>query len=311
MADADCLSPNSLGALLGAAPWSRSSQGLGTPILDELGTAFEAREGLGRAPRGGEQRAGDRPKSVTPTPGDALLDELGLDHRDIERLTQSDTDLVRGGFQRVLGQQPPHIPVVVAQQVSGGATLPRNCVSLQPQLVQPVQPHPYARPVAQELGVPLRQQARAAARRRLLRHHPTHKSDPHDHPAQDRLLPLSNLGRIMKRVLPHDAKVSKGSKEAMQETVGEFICFVTSEANDLCKEDPQPGKKTLHGAHITGACANLDLAELVAPIRAAALPTSRGSLPDARAKGKIAKQNSFNDLTSIEAHAMSSLAVAC
>ena len=50
MADADCLSPNSLGALLGAAPWSRSSQGLGTPILDELGTAFEAREGLGRAP---------------------------------------------------------------------------------------------------------------------------------------------------------------------------------------------------------------------------------------------------------------------
>ena len=103
----------------------------------------------------------------------------------------------------------------------------------------------------------------------------------------------------------------KGSKEAMQEMVGEFICFVTSEANDLCKEDPQPGKKTLHGAHITGACANLDLAELVAPIRAAALPTSRGSLPDARAKGKIAKQNSFNDLTSIEAHAMSSLAVAC
>ena len=81
----------------------------------------------------------------------------------------------------------------------------------------------------------------------------------------------------MKRVLPHDAKVSKGSKEAMQEMVGEFICFVTSEANDLCKEDPQPGKKTLHGAHITGACANLDLAELVAPIRAAALPTSRGS----------------------------------
>ena len=117
--------------------------------------------------------------------------------------------------------------------------------------------------------------------------------------AQDRLLPLSNLGRIMKRVLPHDAKVSKGSKEAMQEMVGEFICFVTSEANDLCKEDPQPGKKTLHGAHITGACANLDLAELVAPIRAAALPTSRGSLPDARAKGKIAKQNSFNDLTSL------------
>ena len=72
----------------------------------------------------------------------------------------------------------------------------------------------------------------------------------------------------MKRVLPHDAKVSKGSKEAMQEMVGEFICFVTSEANDLCKEDPQPGKKTLHGSHILHACSNLDLAEIVPPVPA-------------------------------------------
>ena len=96
----------------------------------------------------------------------------------------------------------------------------------------------------------------------------------------------------MKRVLLHDAKVSKGSKEAMQEMAGEFICFVTSEANDLCKEDPQPGKKTLHGAHITGACANLDLAELVAPIRAAALPPRaapcRTRAPRARSRSRTA-----------------------
>ena len=89
----------------------------------------------------------------------------------------------------------------------------------------------------------------------------------------------------------------------MQEMVG-GVHLPSPPRRTTCKEDPQPGKKTLHGAHITGACANLDLAELVAPIRAAALPTARGSLPDARAKGKIAKQNSFNDLTSIEAHAM-------
>ena len=211
---------------------------------------------------------------------------------------------------------PP--PLLHLNEVSGGADLsglkrPRATATQPPAVIRP-------RPQAPPLMLSEHEQARRARPRpppTSQRAHPKARYPATDGVSsraqgrRERLLPLSNLGRIMKRVLPHDAKVSKGSKEAMQEMVGEFICFVTSEANDLCKEDPQPGKKTLHGAHITGACANLDLAELVAPIRAAALPTSRGSLPDARAKGKIAKQNSFNDLTSIEAHAMSSLAVAC
>ena len=212
---------------------------------------------------------------------------------------------------------PP--PLLHLNEVSGGADLsglkrPRATATQPPAVIRP-------RPQAPPLMLSEHEQVRRARPRpppASQRAHPKARypatdgvSSARAQGRRERLLPLSNLGRIMKRVLPHDAKVSKGSKEAMQEMVGEFICFVTSEANDLCKEDPQPGKKTLHGAHITGACANLDLAELVAPIRAAALPTSRGSLPDARAKGKIAKQNSFNDLTSIEAHAMSSLAVAC
>ena len=210
---------------------------------------------------------------------------------------------------------PP--PLLHLNEVSGGADLsglkrPRGTATQPPAVIRP---RPQAPPLMlsehEQARRARRPTARAPTRAATLPHPVTDGVSSRAQGRRERLLPLSNLGRIMKRVLPHDAKVSKGSKEAMQEMVGEFICFVTSEANDLCKEDPQPGKKTLHGAHITGACANLDLAELVAPIRAAALPTSRGSLPDARAKGKIAKQNSFNDLTSIEAHAMSSLAVAC
>ena len=54
---------------------------------------------------------------------------------------------------------------------------------------------------------------------------------------QDRLLPCTNIARIMARVLPAYAKISQDSKHLMQEAVTEFICFVTSEVNDLCLEE--------------------------------------------------------------------------
>ena len=47
---------------------------------------------------------------------------------------------------------------------------------------------------------------------------------------QDRLLPIANVGRIMKQILPPNAKISKEAKETMQECVSEFISFVTGEA---------------------------------------------------------------------------------
>mmetsp|Transcript_31786 Transcript_31786/g.82947 ORF Transcript_31786/g.82947 Transcript_31786/m.82947 type:complete len:97 (-) Transcript_31786:2827-3117(-) len=46
---------------------------------------------------------------------------------------------------------------------------------------------------------------------------------------QDRFLPIANISRIMKRVLPVNAKVSREAKEAVQECVSEFISFITSE----------------------------------------------------------------------------------
>ena len=246
--------------------------------------------------------------------------------QEIQQLMDSATDeplsdtLLEACANAALDGAPLHAgappPLLHLNEVSGEGDLSghkRQWAATQPPAV--IRPRPQAPPLMlsehEQARRARRPPARAPTRAATLPHPVTDGVSSRAQGRRERLLPLSNLGRIMKRVLPHDAKVSKGSKEAMQEMAGEFICFVTSEANDLCKEDPQPGKKTLHGAHITGACANLDLAELVAPIRAAALPTSRGSLPDARAKGKIAKQNSFNDLTSIEAHAMSSLAVAC
>eukprot|EP00249_Psilotum_nudum_P029127 c39433_g1_i1 orf=103-339(+) len=48
---------------------------------------------------------------------------------------------------------------------------------------------------------------------------------PHNRSSRDldRLLPIANVGRIMKRALPANAKISKEAKETVQECVSEFI----------------------------------------------------------------------------------------
>lgn len=46
---------------------------------------------------------------------------------------------------------------------------------------------------------------------------------------QDRFLPIANISRIMKKALPTNAKIAKDAKETVQESVSEFISFVTSE----------------------------------------------------------------------------------
>jgi nuclear transcription Y subunit beta len=59
--------------------------------------------------------------------------------------------------------------------------------------------------------------------------------------AQDRLLPIANVGRIMKQILPQNAKIPK---ETMQECVSEFISFVTSDASEKCRKER---RKTVNG----------------------------------------------------------------
>jgi nuclear transcription Y subunit beta len=61
---------------------------------------------------------------------------------------------------------------------------------------------------------------------------------------QDRYLPIANIARIMKKVLPANAKIAKESKESIQECVSEFISFITSEASDKCQQEK---RKTING----------------------------------------------------------------
>lgn len=50
---------------------------------------------------------------------------------------------------------------------------------------------------------------------------------------QDRLLPIANVARIMKKSLPESAKISKDAKEVVQGCVSEFITFITSEGKNV------------------------------------------------------------------------------
>ncbi|KAF2298523.1 hypothetical protein GH714_023962 [Hevea brasiliensis] len=81
---------------------------------------------------------------------------------------------------------------------------------------------------------------------------------------QDRLLPIANVGRIMKQILPPNAKISKEAKETMQECVSEFISFVTGEASDKCHKEK---RKTVNGDDICWALASLGFDDYAEPLK--------------------------------------------
>jgi len=73
---------------------------------------------------------------------------------------------------------------------------------------------------------------------------------------QDRLCPLANVARIMATELPEDAKIARSAKVMMQEIVTEFLCFITSEANDISLTK---GHKAVTQDDVVQAFENLDL----------------------------------------------------
>ncbi|XP_010549755.1 PREDICTED: nuclear transcription factor Y subunit B-4 [Tarenaya hassleriana] len=73
---------------------------------------------------------------------------------------------------------------------------------------------------------------------------------------EDRLLPIANVGRIMKQILPPNAKISKEAKQTVQECATEFISFVTCEASDKCHKE---NRKTVNGDDICWALSTLGL----------------------------------------------------
>lgn len=69
-----------------------------------------------------------------------------------------------------------------------------------------------------------------------------------------KLVPIANVGRIMKQILPPTAKISKEAKETIQECASEFISFVTGEASDKCHKE---NRRTVNGDDICWALSSL------------------------------------------------------
>lgn len=81
---------------------------------------------------------------------------------------------------------------------------------------------------------------------------------------QDWLLPIANVGRIMKQILPPNAKIAKEGKETMQECVSEFISFVTGEASEKCKKER---RKIVNGDDICWAMGRLGFDNYEEPLK--------------------------------------------
>lgn len=81
---------------------------------------------------------------------------------------------------------------------------------------------------------------------------------------QDRLLPIANVSRIMKRALPANAKISKDAKETLQECVSEFISFITGEASDKCQREK---RKTVNGDDLLWAMSTLGFEDYIEPLK--------------------------------------------
>ncbi|KAM0917734.1 hypothetical protein ACQ4PT_009187 [Festuca glaucescens] len=82
---------------------------------------------------------------------------------------------------------------------------------------------------------------------------------------QDRLMPIANVTRIMRRMLPPHAKISDDAKELIQDCVSEFISFVTGEANERCHAEH---RKTVTAEDVVWAMENLGFDDYVMPLTA-------------------------------------------
>ncbi|XP_019251102.1 PREDICTED: nuclear transcription factor Y subunit B-9-like [Nicotiana attenuata] len=80
---------------------------------------------------------------------------------------------------------------------------------------------------------------------------------------QDLHLPIANVTRIMRRILPQHAKVSDDAKEAIQELVSEFINHITNLANERCHREQ---RRTVTAEDVIWAMNKTGLTNYVGPL---------------------------------------------
>ncbi|KAF7144950.1 hypothetical protein RHSIM_Rhsim04G0012600 [Rhododendron simsii] len=80
---------------------------------------------------------------------------------------------------------------------------------------------------------------------------------------QDCYVPTANITRVMRRVLPPQAKIADDAKETVQQCVTEYINMITSEANDRCHREE---RKTITADDILWAIERLGFDNYAGPL---------------------------------------------
>ncbi|KAK4776554.1 hypothetical protein SAY86_005242 [Trapa natans] len=76
-------------------------------------------------------------------------------------------------------------------------------------------------------------------------------------------LPIANVSRIMKKVLPFNAKISNDAKETVQMCVTDFIFFITTEAVLMCKREK---RSEITGNDVVSSIATLGFNDYYIPL---------------------------------------------
>ncbi|PON57629.1 Nuclear transcription factor Y subunit B [Parasponia andersonii] len=76
-------------------------------------------------------------------------------------------------------------------------------------------------------------------------------------------MPIANVIRIMRRILPPHAKISDDAKETIQECVSEYISFITGEANERCQREQ---RKTITAEDVLWAMSKLGFDDYIEPL---------------------------------------------
>lgn len=76
-------------------------------------------------------------------------------------------------------------------------------------------------------------------------------------------MPIANVIRIMRKILPPHAKISDDAKETIQECVSEFISFITGEANERCQREQ---RKTITAEDVLWAMSKLGFDDYIEPL---------------------------------------------
>ncbi|KAH0681999.1 hypothetical protein KY289_019751 [Solanum tuberosum] len=105
---------------------------------------------------------------------------------------------------------------------------------------------------------------------------------------QDRYLPIANIGRIMKKGLPANAKIAKEAKDTVQECVSEFISFITSEASDKCQKEK---RKTINGDDLVWSLTTLGFEDYIEPLKAYLIRYREGDTKGSSRAGDTSARN--------------------